>query len=215
MSRFLYQTPWLLGKIYPALTWKVPVNEKKIYLTFDDGPVPEATDFVLDILKEFKAKATFFCVGENIRKYPDLFRRILAEGHSTGNHTFNHLNGWKTSDQRYIDNIKICQQEMDNMMPEKSVLFRPPYGRITRSQIRQIQFQFKIVMWSLLTGDYDLSQTKEDCLRISQKLSAKGSILVFHDSLKTLQKLEYVLPELLSSLARQQFKLDSLPYTLN
>jgi len=100
-------------------------------------------------------------------------------------------------------------------MPEKSVLFRPPYGRITRSQIRQIQFQFKIVMWSLLTGDYDLSQTKEDCLRISQKLSAKGSILVFHDSLKTLQKLEYVLPELLSSLARQQFKLDSLPYTLN
>ena len=133
----------------PALTWKLPTTEPVLYLTFDDGPIPEVTPWVLDTLESYNARATFFCVGHNVEKHPDLFQRLLNEGHSVGNHTFSHLNGWETENIAYFNNIRHCAHLV------KSPLFRPPYGRITPSQRQYLLRHYQIVMWDVLSGDFD------------------------------------------------------------
>jgi peptidoglycan/xylan/chitin deacetylase (PgdA/CDA1 family) len=207
---YFIKTPWWLMKCYPSCIWKMPDHEKVIYLTFDDGPHPEATPFVLDTLKEYQAKASFFCIGKNVVEQPLIYQRIVAEGHAVGNHTFNHLNGWKTSDAMYMDNIAKAKQYID------SSLFRPPYGKITPFQLRLLakaNFKLRPVMWTVLSGDFDVKRTKESCLRNVLKSTGNGSIVVFHDSEKAFVKMSYTLPKMLDYFKQQGYrfeKIDSL-----
>ncbi|MBY0424680.1 MAG: polysaccharide deacetylase family protein, partial [Cytophagales bacterium] len=182
--------------MFPQLTWHVPVNEKIIYLTFDDGPIPVVTEFVLDTLQSFDAKATFFCVGDNIRKNPEVFKKVLSMGHAVGNHTFNHLKGWQTQDQAYVDNVRKCTQVMEETSgyTVRDQLFRPPYGRIGKKQIAELIKSHKIIMWDVLTCDYNKSLKPEDCLKKSIHYTKSGSIVVFHDSVKSIDRLRVVLP---------------------
>lgn len=182
----------------------MPAEGKKLYLTFDDGPVPGPTEFVLDQLGRTGIKATFFCIGDNVKKHPGVFKRILAEGHAVGNHTFNHLSGWKTGKSEYLANVSMC----DNVIRESGYLqptmFRPPYGRITRRQIASLASR-RIIMWDVLTNDYATSLAPEDCLRGSLAATRPGSIVVFHDSLKAEKNLKYVLPKYLDHFLGQGY----------
>jgi len=211
---YLVSTPWWLRALYPTLTWQVDTLEKYIYLTFDDGPHETATPFVLDTLKQFDAKATFFCIGNNVRKHKDIYDRILLEGHSVGNHTYNHLNGWKTSDYNYIKDIVLTGEYV------KSNLFRPPFGRIKRSQIKKLQVNdsrfsteessMKIIMWSVLSGDFDTTISGEDCLQNVIKNSKEGSIIVFHDSVKAWDRMQYALPKTLEYFSAKGYQFKGL-----
>ena len=173
--------------LWPSYTWRMPPGERNLYLTFDDGPHPVATPFVLDLLQQYNAKASFFCIGKNVRQYPALYQRILDEGHAVGNHTAQHVNGWKTDDEKYIADV----QEAATVINSK--LFRPPYGRIRQSQARKLP-GYKIIMWDVLSADFDTSLEGEDCFRIVTKKAGAGSIIVFHDSEKALPRLQYALP---------------------
>lgn len=200
---YFKKTPWWLKKIYTSCVWQIDTKEKIIYLTFDDGPHPVATPFVLDELKKHNAKATFFCIGKNVVLYPEIYQRILAEGHSIGNHTFNHLNGWKTETKTYIENILFAKKQID------SILFRPPYGKITFKQLKilvQTKTSFKVIMWSVLSGDFDSDISNIKCLNNAIKNTGKGSIIVFHDSEKALEKIRFVLPEVLKSFREKEFE---------
>ena len=204
---YLVKTPWWLSKgIYPAYTWSMPAGQKKLYLSFDDGPHPVVTPFVLDTLKKYHAKASFFCIGKNVAAYPELYKRILLEGHAVGNHTQNHLNGWKTNDARYLSNITEAAQYID------SKLFRPPYGRITRFQARQVQERLglRVVMWSVLSGDFDTNLEPEKCCTNVQKHAADGSIIVFHDSEKAMPRMGYALPGVLEYFSTRGFGFDKI-----
>ena len=204
----------LLRKFYPTLIWQIDTVVKCLYLTFDDGPHETATPFVLDTLKQFDAKATFFCIGKNVYQHRTVFERILAEGHTVGNHTQNHTNGWKSNDFFYMKDIQLAKE----LIP--SNLFRPPYGRIKRSQIKLLQKSynknnekaddsvFNIIMWSVLSGDFDKNISKEKCLENVLKTTEKGSIIVFHDSAKAFERMEYSLPKTLEHFSKlgYQFK---------
>jgi peptidoglycan-N-acetylglucosamine deacetylase len=188
---YVVKTPWLVKQLYPSLLWNKPRTSNRIYVTFDDGPIPIVTPFVLNILQKYHAKATFFCIGDNIRKHPDIFEQVKKAGHAIGNHTFNHLKGSKTDDEVYLDNFLQCDALLD------ANLFRPPYGRIKRSQIkllRQAKPGLRIVMWDVLSCDFDQKLSPEACLQKVLKHTRPGSIIVFHDSLKAFDRLEYVLP---------------------
>ncbi len=192
---YFHKTPWLLKVLYPRLVWDKYSDEKKLYLTFDDGPVPQVTSFVLDILDKYDAKASFFCVGENIRRNPGLFREIHRAGHSVGNHTFNHLNGWKTPDNLYLENINKCEDLISEILPDRPAkLIRPPYGRITRSQIKMLINRFKIIMWDYLIGDFDKNLDPQWGLDQALNKTKDGSIIIFHDSLKAEKNLRFMLP---------------------
>lgn len=186
-NRFLVQ--WL----YPSFTWHKSRSEKNIYLTFDDGPIPEVTEWVLQMLQQYNAKATFFCVGDNIHKHPQVYEQVKKAQHSLGNHTFNHLNGWKTTKELYLDNVEKFRILAGNEVK----LFRPPYGKITRQQAAIIRKTDQIVMWDVLSGDFDQNLSPADCLHQSVKHTENGSIIIFHDSLKAWRNLEYVLPRYL------------------
>ena len=217
MKLRLVTVPKFVQRIYPKRIWALPNKENNVYLTFDDGPIPEVTPWVLDILKQYNAKATFFCIGDNIKKHPEIFNRILAEGHSVGNHTFNHLNGWKTNTQNYIDNVSLFEKELQaqhfrhsSLVPRTS-LFRPPYGKITSKQARVLQQNgYKIIMWSVLSYDYDASVSKEKCLQNVVQHIQPGSIIVFHDSIKAQKNLRYVLPKVLAYCVGKKIKTLSL-----
>lgn len=192
---YLVKSPLLLRLYYPKLTWNKNRSKKVIYLTFDDGHIPDVTTFVLKTLKSYCAKATFFCIGENITKHPDIFEQIKADGHQIGNHTFNHLKGWKTEDQQYLQNFEQCQRLTCTH------LFRPPYGRIKKSQaaaIRDIIPAMEIIMWDVLSGDFDTNISPQKCYNNVIKHTHNGSIIVFHDSLKAFERLEYTLPRALA-----------------
>jgi len=193
--------PRFIQRLYPERIWAFSREEKSIYLTFDDGPIPEVTPWVLDELKKHNAKATFFCIGENVQKHPEIFQRILSEGHSVGNHTFNHLNGWKTATSEYIENVDKADRRMGNNSKFKiqdSRLFRPPYGKITSKQAKILQRKgFKIVMWDIISYDYDANTSPEKCLQNVLKNIKPGSVIIFHDSLKAEKKLRFVLPKVL------------------
>jgi peptidoglycan/xylan/chitin deacetylase (PgdA/CDA1 family) len=199
---YLVKTPWWLRMIYSGYTWRMPTNEKNIYLTFDDGPHEKATPFVLDTLDQYKAKASFFCIGKNVRKHPTIYQRILNEGHSVGNHTENHLNGWHTPNNEYLNNIQQAEEVI------QSNLFRPPYGRIKRTQAKGLNKQ--IIMWDVLSGDFDANLTPEGCLAYCIKHTEAGSIVVFHDSAKAFSKMQYALPKMLEYFSRQGFQFKAL-----
>ena len=204
---YLVKSPLLLKWYYPSLVWNKTRTDKVIYLTFDDGPIPDVTDFVLKTLKTFNAKATFFCIGDNIIKHPAVFERVVAAGHQLANHTYNHLKGWKTDDQTYIENIQLCQQLT------QSHLFRPPYGRIKKSQVKRIKALYpkiQIIMWDVLSGDFDLELSPENCYKNVIKHTDNGSIIVFHDSIKAFERLQYTLPRALKYFQQQGFTFSTL-----
>lgn len=206
---FLHKTNFLLRALFPRYTWRVPTREKVIYLTFDDGPIPEVTEFVLETLQQHQAKATFFCIGDNVRKHPGIFQRVQTGGHSIGNHTFNHLNGWKTEDQPYLENVRQCQQELG----VSTRLFRPPYGRARRSQAAEILKTHDVIMWDVLTGDFSQSLTPEVILQKTLKYTEPGSILLFHDSIKAWPRMSYALPRVLDYFSEQGYRFERLPQT--
>ncbi|MCW5518909.1 polysaccharide deacetylase family protein [Aureitalea sp. L0-47] len=202
MNPFLVKTPSLVKRLNPSWVWSFPQETNAVYLTFDDGPIPEVTPWVLDILNEYNIKATFFCIGENVKKHPELFRRIIAEGHSVGNHTNQHLNGWVTNTETYISDVEaaseILKQNNSNRESTPSLLFRPPYGKLKPVQSKKIkQKGYSIVMWDVLSFDWDQSISPEKCLENVQLNLEPGSIVVFHDSLKAEKNLRYTLPETL------------------
>jgi peptidoglycan/xylan/chitin deacetylase (PgdA/CDA1 family) len=201
------KTNRLIKRIFSNYVWDIPTAEKKVYLTFDDGPTPEITAWVLNQLKAFDAKATFFCIGDNIRKYPEIYNSILLNGHNIGNHTFNHYNGWKTKTPEYIENVLLCKEAIQQQTTDNRQLFRPPYGKIKKSQAKAIlELGYKIIMWDILSADFDTTITPEKCLENVLKNVAPGSIIVFHDSAKAFKNLEYTLPRTLQFLKDNQYQ---------
>lgn len=204
---YLHRTPKFLQLLFPDILWRGDDQLPTIYLTFDDGPIPEATPWVLDALTAYNAKATFFMVGDNCRKYPKLFTKVREAGHSLGNHTFNHLRGWTTDDAAYLDNYFLADKALGE--PGRK-LFRPPHGQLRFSQYKKIRQQAKVVMWDVLPGDFDKNMTAEKCLRKSIKWTRPGSIIVFHDSVKTIKILKQVLPEYLEHFSSKGYKFAAL-----
>ncbi len=203
---YFVKTPWWIKKLYPACIWEMPADEKVLYLTFDDGPHPQATSFVLNELEKYNAKATFFCVGKNVTHHTDIYRRILNEGHRAGNHTFNHLNGWKVNDMAYFKDIAEASKNID------SVLFRPPYGKISKFQLKYLtdSFKMKVVMWSVLSGDFDAAVSGESCLKNVMRSAEPGNIIVFHDSEKAWSNLVYTLPKVLTHFTENGYRFEKL-----
>ena len=201
---FKYKIPYILQLFYPNYTWKVNTQEKVVYFTFDDGPHPEITTWVLSELAKYNAKATFFMVGANIEKYPEIVEKVKQSGNAIGNHTFNHLNGWKTKDENYFDNINKCKEFIE------SNLFRPPYGRIKSKQAKHILKKFKVIMWDRLSRDYDANLNIDESLKAMKTLPAKGSIFVFHDSEKAFKNLKILLPELLKFYSLNGYQFEKL-----
>jgi peptidoglycan/xylan/chitin deacetylase (PgdA/CDA1 family) len=209
---YLVKTPWWLKKWYGGLVWDLPqkAGDKVLYLTFDDGPHPVATPFVLDELRRHGARATFFCIGKNVREQPLIYRRILEDGHRVGNHTQNHLNGWKSSDADYVHDIGQAARYID------SSLFRPPYGRISAFQaslLRKPPFQYDIIMWDVLSADFDRSLSPEKCARNVIRHARPGSIIVFHDSEKAYPRLKVALPAVLAHFGEKGYRFEGIrPY---
>ncbi|MEY2922872.1 MAG: Peptidoglycan-N-acetylglucosamine deacetylase [Bacteroidota bacterium] len=198
---FWVKTNRLVKILFPNYIWDIPNNENKVYLTFDDGPTPEITEWVLDQLQQFNAKATFFCIGQNIEKHPAICQRIAAAGHTIGNHTFNHLKGWKTTTSNYIENVILCNSKFTYKHSPFSSLFRPPYGKIKNSQAKALRkLGFKIIMWDVISMDFDQEITSEQCLNNVLRNVTSGSIVVFHDSAKATKHLKYTLPKTLAFL---------------
>jgi len=201
---YLVKTPKFIQELFPNFTWKIPTEEKVLYLTFDAGPIPGVTPWVLEQLAQYDAKATFFCVGNNIEKHPEVFEEVKAAGHSIGNHTFNHLNGWSSDNLPYFHNIRHCA----NLT--KTILFRPPYGKLRPRQTQFLLRHYRIVMWDVLSGDFDPNITEEQCLLNVTRNVEPGSIVVFHDSLKAEEKLRYALPKALAYFAEQGYRFEAL-----
>ena len=205
---FLHQSNAFIRSLFPSgFTWQKPSAEKTIYLTFDDGPVPDITEQVLEMLQKYRAKATFFCVGDNLRKHPQVFEKVRQQDHATENHTFHHLSGWATPPQTYLQNTDECQAWLD----KPARLFRPPYGRITRPQAQLLQQRgYEIVMWDVLSGDFERSVSPETCLRKSLQYTRQGSITLFHDSQKAHKNMSYTLPRYLEHFSEKGFVFESL-----
>lgn len=208
---YFIKAPWWLRKMYSSFVWKIPSKDKVLYLTFDDGPHETATPFVLDELKKYGAKATFFCIGKNVVSLPAIYERMLDEGHKAGNHTYNHLNGWKTDDTTYINNIIQAAEVI------KTNLFRPPYGRIKKFQSKLLMRKedpdrplFKIIMWDVLCGDFDVNLSPQQCLDNVLKHTESGSIIVFHDSTKAWSRMSYALPRVLEHFSREGYTFKAL-----
>jgi peptidoglycan/xylan/chitin deacetylase (PgdA/CDA1 family) len=213
MKFYWIKTHWIVKKIFHNYIWDVSNEKKTVYLTFDDGPIPEVTPWVLNELKKYEVKATFFCIGDNIDKHLPLFKKIIADGHSAGNHTFNHLNGWKTQKTKYLENVKLCEEVLFSHLkthPEYKI-FRPPYGKITNAQSKAIRkIGYKIIMWDVLSADFDLNISKEECLKNVLSTVEPGSIIVFHDSKKAFKNLEFVLPKTLEYLKINNYSCEIL-----
>ena len=205
---YLTKTPFLLRALYPSCTWKMPANENSIYLSFDDGPHPIATPFVLEQLEKYNAKASFFCIGKNVVEHPEIYQQLIQQGHTVGNHTMHHLNGWETEDDLYLQNI----QEAASVIG--AIFFRPPYGRIKKSHIRKIRadksMPQEIIMWDVLSGDFDTSISGQQCLSNVLKHSQAGSIVVFHDSAKAWDRLQVALPATLEYFTQKGFQFRAL-----
>lgn len=201
---YLVKTPKFIQELFPNFTWRIPSQEKVLYLTFDDGPIPEVTPWVLEQLAEYDAKATFFAVGDNILKHPEVFNQVVEAGHAIGSHTQHHLNGWVTDNIPYFHDVRHCA----NLT--KTVLFRPPYGKLRPRQAQFLQRHYRIVMWDVLSADFDPAITEEQCLQNVIRNADAGSIVVFHDSLKAEEKLRYALPKVLAHFAAQGYRFEAL-----
>ncbi len=195
------KTPWLLKRLFPKLYWEIPQNgEKAIYLTFDDGPNPGITDWVMDQLEAFNGKGTFFCQGNRVEEFPEFFKSIKERGHQVGNHSYDHPNGWQTRNEVYFFNVDRAQHLIGTK------LFRPPYGKLKISQARHLTKEFqKVIMWDVVSGDFDVGLSNEKCLSNVTQNARSGSIVVFHDMPKAEEKLRYVLPKVLEHFASQGY----------
>lgn len=201
---YLVKTPVLISRLMSkSLIWKIPTQEKKIFLTFDDGPILPLTIDILKILKEYEAKATFFCVGENARRHSQVLDQIREEGHFIGNHSHQHISGWKTPVGQYVENVRQAAESID------SQLFRPPYGQISYPQINALKSDYKIIMWSILSGDFDPDLSLQQCL-FNVLQSKAGDIVVFHDNIKSTEKVLYVLPRFLQHFSELGYQFCSL-----
>ncbi|CAG5086883.1 polysaccharide deacetylase family protein [Parvicella tangerina] len=202
---YFVKTPKLLHSLYRDAVWFIPNAENKIFLTFDDGPVEGITSSCLDILATHDVKATFFCVGENIINNKSIFERIKKEGHTVGHHSYNHLKGWKTQNEVYFENVK----QGANLV--NTPLFRPPYGKIKRSQINHLKSAYKIIMWDVLSGDFDPKVSTDQCVKNVLKHTESGSIIVMHDNEKCGKKMLLALPEIITNLKSSGFQFSTLP----
>lgn len=204
---FFVTTPGWLRKLFPGCRWDVKTTKKEIYISFDDGPHPTITPFVLDTLKKYNAQATFFCIGDNVRKFPEIYQQVIDEGHAVGNHTMHHVNGWKTNDDAYCSEIEQAANYIN------SNLFRPPYGRIKRSQLKKLKAEkdtLQTVMWSVLAGDWIAALDPEKCFQQVKNAVYPGCIIVFHDSEKANARMSYVLPKLLQHFSAEGFSFKKL-----
>lgn len=201
---YLSFTPRFLQEIFPDLIWRMNTPEKELFLTFDDGPIPQVTPWVLDMLSRFNAKASFFCVGQNMEKHPDILNRIKDEGHSIGSHTHHHISGWANNNLDYILDVRKASRIAE------SNLFRPPYGRLRPSQVRFLKHHYKIVMWDVLSGDFDPDISSETCLNNIIKNTSQGSIIVLHDNIKTFDKIKFVLPSILEHYSALGYRFSNL-----
>lgn len=216
MKAYWVKTHRIIKKLFSNYIWDIPNHGNKVYLTFDDGPTPEITQWVLNQLEKYNAKATFFCIGKNIVAYPEIFNQIIEKGHGIGNHTHNHLNGWKTTTDEYIENSNQWSVVSDQIAEHRTAdcilnsehcrIFRPPYGKIKAAQAKKLRQQgYKIIMWDVLSADFDQSISKEECLNNVLSSTKSGSVIVFHDSLKAFKNLEYTLPKVLQYLTENNF----------
>lgn len=207
---YLHYIPAPVQWLFADYTWHRSRVGKSIYLTFDDGPVPEVTPFVLRTLEAYGAKATFFCVGDNVRKHPEIHATLLSAGHRLGNHTHNHLNGWDTPTNTYLQNVQQCQEALQPAGTSAKSLFRPPYGRILQHQARALRRAYELVMWDVLSADFDSSLSPEQCLAKSIRYTRPGSIIVFHDSYKAFPNLQWVLPRYLHHFSSLGYRFETL-----
>jgi peptidoglycan-N-acetylglucosamine deacetylase len=211
MHAYFIKTPWIIKKIFASYVWSMPAIDNAVYLTFDDGPHPVITPWVLDELRKHNALATFFCIGKNVMRYPHIYNRIINEGHSVGNHTYDHLNGWKTGTELYVKNVTEAAKLI------QSNLFRPPYGKIKRKQAAALakatgNKNMKVIMWDILSADFDTKISPEQCLQNVVQNIAAGSVVVFHDSEKASENLFYTLPKVLQLLSEKGSLLDKIRY---
>lgn len=216
MKFYTVKTPKLVKFLFPKLVWEFSVKTKTIYLTFDDGPIPEVTPWVLEQLSIYNAKATFFCIGDNVKKHPEVFQKIISQGHTIGNHTQHHVNAWKVSNDVYITECNLCNETLKNALNSKekptAKLFRPPYGKITPHLSKKLRkLDYKIIMWNVLSGDFDTELSPEKCLSNVIDNTASGSIIVFHDSLKAQEKIRFVLPKVLKHFSNLGYTFESIP----
>ena len=200
---YLVKTPIFIQKIYSSLTWKIE-SKDSIYLSFDDGPDPDVTPWVLDLLKSYDAKATFFCIGENAGRHPDLINQIISEGHSIGNHSYSHISGWTTKTDKYLEDVKKCRNIID------SNLFRPPYGRLKPNQLKNLQENYNIIMWDVMCGDFEEQLSNEKCYSNIVDNASPGSIILLHDTKQSFNKLKYVLPKVLDFFKDKSLKLAAI-----
>ena len=212
------KTPLIAKKIFPNYIWDIPSDSKTLYLTFDDGPTPEITNWTIDILAQYNAKATFFCIGKNIKLYPEIFKNIINNDHGVGNHTYNHLKGWRTSTKDYLTNIDDAQKIIDSEIKDRQSkivnLFRPPYGQIRPKQGKAInELGYQVVMWNVLSFDWDKEITPENCLNNVISHAQDGSIIVFHDSLKAKVNMTYALPKVLDHFSKKGFNFKTIQPT--
>jgi peptidoglycan/xylan/chitin deacetylase (PgdA/CDA1 family) len=210
-----FRIPSFIQRVFPKYLWSKSMDEEVIYLTFDDGPTPEITPWVLNLLEQYNAKATFFCIGKNLKQHPVLVRQIVEQQHKIGNHSFSHLKGWQTKSKNYINDIlqaaEIIQSTTNNTAINQKLLFRPPYGQITKTQANVlIDKGFTIVLWDILTGDFDPNLNPEKSLKKTLKNTKPGSIVVFHDSLKAKKNLQYILPNVLKHWSQQGYQFKTL-----
>jgi peptidoglycan-N-acetylglucosamine deacetylase len=204
MHKYFIKIPWIAKQFFSSYIWSINTSEKEVFLTFDDGPHPSITPWVLEQLRSYNAKATFFCIGKNVHEHPDVYKQILSEGHATGNHTYHHVNGWKVDTKEYLQDIDKATALI------QTNLFRPPYGRIRSNQAKQIgdalhRTDARVIMWDVLSADFDETITKEECLKNVLTNYTKGSVIVFHDSEKAFSHLKFVLPKLLEHLQREGY----------
>jgi peptidoglycan/xylan/chitin deacetylase (PgdA/CDA1 family) len=207
MKPYFVKTPSLISFLFRNQIWSFPSKNKDLYLTFDDGPTPEITDYVLDLLTQFNAKATFFCIGKNIENHPTIFNRIMEQGHAVGNHTYEHLKGWKTLDKKYLASISRTENIINKLKKTSpdypinclnSKLFRPPYGKVKKSQIKSlVKSNYKLIMWTVLSADFDPAIDADQCFNNVVRNARNGSIIIFHDSIKSFKTLKHALPKVL------------------
>lgn len=214
MKLYTAKTPKLAKWLFPSLVWEFSVTKKQLFLTFDDGPIPEVTPWVLEQLALYNAKATFFCIGDNIEKHPDIFEQLIKHGHAIGNHTQQHLSGWNASNEVYISNTIKAKNTIENALKTPSnttLLFRPPYGKLTPQLCKKLKkLGYTIIMWDVLSGDFDKDLSPKKCLSNVLENTEKGSIIVFHDSLKAFEKLKYTLPKVLQHFHEQGYTFEKI-----
>jgi peptidoglycan/xylan/chitin deacetylase (PgdA/CDA1 family) len=208
MIPLFHKTPTWIQKLYPDFVWKIDTEQKELFLTFDDGPIPEVTEFVLEELAKHEAKATFFCVGDNLVKHPEIAQKVVQQGHVFGNHTFNHLKGWQTPNDAYWKNVEKCEEQILDIQHSRH-LFRPPYGRIKRSQAAGLK-QYKTVMWNRLAWDFEKNLNTDLALKYLTDDAPNGSIFVFHDNVKSYHNMKTMLPEVLRYYTKKGFSFNAL-----